>query len=463
MRSIIPAPRRSACEAFFRTRSEDASRAAFTLRGLFEEWQASQPHRLETAMNPNLSAILDALRKTFDMTARGAGFLFTALARSLAGARLMILTLGAAVFAVWLLVKYPPLETVPAGDVAVRVNQLSGGTSLLGEGPALRVPALHTLRRFSLRDQIVRSAASQQAAGASPYQSVEGLSLGVDLSVRWAVDPKRVEHIVRTLPADVSGEFVEPTVQAVSYRTFARYTVREIFSSKREEIQQSIEAELRPKFAADGIVLKGVSIGKVDLPADYRRGMERLLAEGLEAEKMRYTLELKEKHVRQTELEALADKARRETAASASASEQVIAAKAQEEAMRHVLPFKQKQIEQRQLEAEAEKGARIKQAEASAMARRIEAEGEADSRQKLADAEVYRLDRVGKVSSEQMAREGALLSRYPLLIQKTVADKLSDKVQVIIAPPGADGRFIGSGLIGQLPAQRIEADERKVQ
>jgi hypothetical protein len=57
-----------------------------------------------------------------------------------------------------------------------------------------------------------------------------------------------------------------------------------------------------------------------------------------------------------------------------------------------------------------------------------------------------------------MAREGALLSRHPLLIQKTVADKLSDKVQVIIAPPSADGRFIASGLVGPLPAQQARND-----
>ena len=116
--------------------------------------------------------------------------------------------------------------------------------------------------------------------------------------------------------------------------------------------------------------------------------------------------------------------------------------------MRHVLPFKQKQIEQRGLEAEADKVARIKAAEGAAQSRRIEAAGEADSRQKLADAEAYRIDRVGRISAEQMAREGVLLSRHPLLIQKTVADKLSDKIQVIIAPPGTDGRFIAAGLLG---------------
>ena len=52
-----------------------------------------------------------------------------------------------------------------------------------------------------------------------------------------------------------------------------------------------------------------------------------------------------------------------------------------------------------------------------------------------------------------MAREGALISRHPLLIQKTLADKLSDKVQVIIAPPPADGGFIGATLLGAAKAR----------
>src|SRR5262249_18524833 len=152
----------------------------------------------------------------------------------------------------------------------------------------------------------------------------------VDVAVRYSVDPAQVTSVARSLPADVSADVVAPEVHGITYRTFARYTVREIFSTKREEIRQSIESELRPRLAGDGIVLKAVQIGNVDLPADYRHGMDQLLTEELEAEKMRYTLELKEKQVKQTQLEALADKVRRETAANASAREQIIAAKAQE-------------------------------------------------------------------------------------------------------------------------------------
>ena len=41
-----------------------------------------------------------------------------------------------------------------------------------------------------------------------------------------------------------------------------------------------------------------------------------------------------------------------------------------------------------------------------------------------------------------------MIAHYPLLIQKTLADKLSDKVQVIIAPTPEAGKFIGSSLVG---------------
>ncbi|MFC4159075.1 SPFH domain-containing protein [Chitinimonas lacunae] len=376
----------------------------------------------------------------------------TAPLRRLGRHRRSVAVLALGGLAVYGLVTHPPLETLSGTEVGVRFNSLTGSADeFRGGGSILVIPGLHEVRRYALRDQLYRPVASSQADGSAPFQSVEGLSLGVDLAIRYALDPNKVARMARDLPENVAGEIVEPAVQGVIYKIFARYTVREIFSSKRAEIQQIIEKELGPRLATDGILLRSVQMGKVDLPADYRAGMETLLAEELAAEKMRYTLELKDKLVKQTALEAEAAKVQREKAAEAAGNEQIIAARAQEEAMKHVLPFKQKQIEQRQLEAEAEKLARIKSAEGSARARVIEAAGEADSRQKLADAEAYRIEKIAKLNSEQMARDGALISRHPLLIQKTMADKLSDKVSVIIASPPADGGFIGSALVGALP------------
>jgi len=363
-------------------------------------------------------------------------------------ARWLLLALALFGGAGYFLYKHPPFKAVARGEIGIRVSRLSGEMSEWREGNVLVFPGLHDLRTYSLRDQVFRPTQAARADGPAPLQSLEGLSLGVDLTVRYALDPKRIAAVSANLPEDVAGDLVEPAVQGVVYKIFARYTVREIFSTKRAEIQQAVEEELRGKLAADGVALKGVLIGKVDLPRDYRRGMDALLAEELATEKMRYTLELKDKRVQEMALDGEAEKVRREKAAEAAAREQVIAAKAQEEAMKHVLPFKERQIQQRKLEAEAEKAARIKGAEASAAARRIEANGEAAARQRLAEAEAFRLERVGKANAEQMAREGILVTNHPLLIQKALADKLGDKVQVIIAPPPADGGLIGQALFG---------------
>jgi regulator of protease activity HflC (stomatin/prohibitin superfamily) len=359
-----------------------------------------------------------------------------------------IIVLGVLAAGGYLLYRYPPVENIGQREVGIRLNRLTGSTTQVGEGVALVLPGVHELRIYSLQDQMYRPERSAKADGPAPFQSSEGLSLGVELAIRYALDPAKLQAASKTLPADVGGELVEPLVQGVIYKVLTRYTVREIFSTKRQELQDVIETELKPLLANNGVILRAVTMGNVDLPPDYRAGMDKLLAVELQTEQMQYTLQLKEKQVKESELVAEADKVRREKAAEAAANEQIIAARAQEEAMKHVLPFKQKQIEQRKLEAEADKTSRIKTAEGLAEARRIEAGGEADSRRKLADAETYRMEQVGKVSSAQLERDGALITKHPLLIQKTLADKLSDKISVIIAPPPTSGGFIGAALVG---------------
>jgi regulator of protease activity HflC (stomatin/prohibitin superfamily) len=400
--------------------------------------------RLDTLLEFLQRAILEPLGRLIAAAAAGVRALCAAAYRRR-------WRLGIAAFLAlmaYALYAHPPFAAVRRNEVLVRTDVLDGSVIVFTAGTVAVLPGIHQVRRYSIRDQVYRPSESATATGPAPFQSIEGLSIGVDLTVRWTIDRARLAQMSKEFPDDLNDDLVAPAVQGVVYPLFARYSVREIFSRRRADIQQELMTLLKPRFTAMGLVLRGVDMGKVDLPPDYRAGMEKLLSEELETEKVQYTLQLKEADVKQRQLEAEADKVRRQTAAEAAGAEQVIAARAQEETMKHILPFKQKQIEQRQLEAEADKVARIRTAEGAAEARRIEAKGEADSRQKLADAEAYRLDLVGKANAGQMEREGALVARYPLLIQKTLADKLSDKVQVIIAPLPAAGRFLGSNLIG---------------
>ena len=346
-----------------------------------------------------------------------------------------------------LLLFRPPVQVVAPGEIGVRINRLTGGVSVVPSGPTLMVPLVHELRRYDLRDQVYRPQESATAEGAAPFQSLEGLSVGVAVTVRYALDPARVGEVAKRLPANVGADLIEPVVDGVLHHALSRHTVREIFSDKRVEIQDDIQAELRELLGKDGITVRSLYLGHIDLPAQYRAGLEGMLAEELASEKMRYTLQLKEKKVKESELEGDAAKVTRERAAEAAASEEIIAAKAREEAMKHVLPLKEKEIEQRRLEAEARKVQRMMDAQGDAEARKIETIAEADSRRKLSDADAYRIEVTGKANNAQMERESVLIAKNPLMIQKTLADKLSDKIQVIVAPPSAGGFFAG-GLLG---------------
>jgi regulator of protease activity HflC (stomatin/prohibitin superfamily) len=351
------------------------------------------------------------------------------------------LILAAVATAGWLVSRL--VSGVEPGNAAVRVNRLTGSVAVLHEGWSLAVPGVTRFIRYPLREQVFRTTAN---AGHGTFQSMEGLSVGADVTVRYSLDSGRIAEVALRLPEDVAHQLIEPVIEAAIHRTLAQHTVREIFSTGRQDIEQAIEKEVKERLAVDGVIVRAVSLGTVDLPREYREGMERLLSEELSAEKMRFTLELKEKQVKESELVAEADKVKREKEAEAAGNQEIIAARARAEAMKHILPFKEREIEQRRLEAEAAHVTRLKTAEAEAEAHRIEAGGEADARRKLADAEAYRLEVTGKAASEQMAREGAVVSRNPLLIQKTLADKLSDKIQVIITPPQTG--FVAGGLLG---------------
>jgi len=348
---------------------------------------------------------------------------------------------------------------IPRGERLVRSNTLTGQAEVLSAGSAWVLPLMHQARLLPARDITVHAAKLARHDSPQALQTVEGLSVGLEITLRVALDEQRLAQLARALPDDIGAELVEPQLAGILYAEVSQRTVRELFSTQRADIQRRVETTLRTRLAADGLVLKDLQFGAVDLPDDYRKGLDALLAEGLASDKMRFTLELREKQVKETALRASAERERREIEADAAGREQVIAAKAQDEAMKHVLPFKQRQIEQRRLEAEAEGQSRVRLAEGAAQARRIEADGEAAARQKLADAEAYRVSQLGQVAAAQMAREGQLITRHPLLVQKALVDKLADKIQVIVAPPGTSGDLFAHLVGAPVAAATPPADE----
>jgi regulator of protease activity HflC (stomatin/prohibitin superfamily) len=186
-------------------------------------------------------------------------------------------------------------------------------------------------------------------------------------------------------------------------------------------------------------MVKDVLLRDVQLPPEYAKGLEGLLLKEQENERLSVELDVKAKEVQEAELEADALKARQVKQAEGQAQITVLQAKAQADAMQYTLPLKEKQIQQSKLEAEARKEATVQNAEAQAQAKVIDGKAELEKRKMLAESDDYRIRRVAEADSERMKLEAEVLKQSPLLIQKIIAEKLSDKVQIMMVPN--DGKF----------------------
>ena len=363
------------------------------------------------------------------------------------------------------------IVVVPSGMAGVRVSEISGtlpGTLYAGAHAVM--PLVEDVALFDTRDQIYTTGMSEDdkpAKGKSlakseplNVQAKEGLTLGLSITVRYRLDAKRLDYIEVNLPRPVEREIVPPTVASVWREVVPNYTVRDVFSAKREEVRQKAAAIITQRLAADGIIVKEVMLRDIVLPSEYADGLQALLLKEQENDRMGVETELKGKEVRIAELEAEAMKARQVKQAEGEARVRVLRAKSEADAMQYTLPLKQKQIEQSRLEAQARKEATIQNAEADAQAKVIDGKAEGERRKVLAEADADRIRVTAAADADRLQSEAAVLKGNPLLINKIVAERLSDKLQIMMVP--ADGKyfFANDVLRGMNMAKESEQAEQ---
>jgi regulator of protease activity HflC (stomatin/prohibitin superfamily) len=338
------------------------------------------------------------------------------------------------------------IVVVPSGMGGITISQI-GGTlpGTMYPGVHFITPMIDTVQMFDLRDHMFTAGmAAEGGKGAIQkagleVQSREGLNIGLGVTVRYRLDPSKLASVQAHLPQPADKELVPPVVASAWRELAPQYTVREIFSSKREEVRSKASTIITRKLASDGIVVEEVMLSEIQLPEEYAKGLEGLLLKEQQDDQMAVDTEIQQKQVKIAELQAEAEAAQKVKAAEGDAQSKVVEAKGEADAMQYTLPLKQKQIEQSKLEAEARKEATIQNAEADAEAKVIDSKAELQRRNLLADAEASRIKVVAAANAERMTSEAELLNKSPLLINKIVAERLSDKIQVVMVP--SDGKF----------------------
>ena len=379
------------------------------------------------------------------------------------------------------------IVVVPDGQAAIRISQISGiEPGMLYAGTHLIVPLIQHAASFDIRDRVLSTAALDvrgQKLTVLNVQAREGLQIGLAVSVRYRIDPSKLGYIQANLPQPVDDEIVAPVVLNTFNALAPNYVVRDVFSTKREEFRAKAAQTITTRLASDGIIVKEVLLKQVELPEEYAKGLEDLLLKEQEDDRTSVDADIEQKRVAIAASQAEAQKIRDVKHAEADAQSQVIMAKAQADAMVYTLPLKQKQIEQSRLEAEARKQTTLEDADAQAQAKvidskaeqqrqmliadaeanrtRVAAHAEQDRQKLMADSEANRIrvtaqanqerenlqaqseaNRIrltAQAESEEMNLEAAALKTNPQLVQLTVAQRLSDKVQIMMVPN--DGKY----------------------
>jgi len=353
------------------------------------------------------------------------------------------------VIAVLLLLPGLSIVVVPSGMAGVRVSQFSGTAGgTVYPGTHLVSPLVQHMELYNVRDQIYSTnpADASKKGDALKAYSREGLPLGLGISVRYQLDPRRLAYMESSLPRPIESELLPAVVANAFRQTISGYMVRDVFSSKREEVRRAAADTITRRLASDGIVVKEVMLRDINLPQEYAKGLEGLLVKAQENDRLTIEVEMKQKMVRTAELEAEADKVRQVKQSEARAQSTVLEAKAQADAMQYTLPLKEKQIQQSRLEAEARKEATVKGAEAAAQAKVIDSKAELEKRNLLSEADAQRVRLLAVADAARMKSEAEVLKDNPLLIQKIIAERLSDKVQIMMVPIDGKGFFANDVL-----------------
>ncbi|HEV3374109.1 MAG TPA: SPFH domain-containing protein [Candidatus Acidoferrum sp.] len=330
------------------------------------------------------------------------------------------------------------IVVIPDGAAGVRISQIWGARpGTLYPGVHFVTPLIDNLELYDTREQVYSTIAAENPKKKGDVLSVqarEGLNIGLAVSVRYRLDPQRLNTIHANLPQPVDEEVVAPVVSTIYRQLAPNYVTREIFALKREELRAKAAEAITVRLASDGILVREVLLRDIRLPEEYAKGLEGLLLKEQENERLGTVQEIKQKEVKIAELEAEAQKSRDVKQAEAQAQVRVLQAKAESDSMQYTLPLKQKQIEQSKLEAAARKEGTLQNADAAAQAKVIDSKAELERQKNLSDAEANRIRVTAVADSERMRLEAAVLKQNPMLIQKIIAERLSDKLQIMMVP-----------------------------
>lgn len=142
--------------------------------------------------------------------------------------------------------------------------------------------------------------------------SKDGLSVGIDISVRYTVDATRVPDIYRNIAKNMDElrtNIFLPEVRSAVRSAAAQYTPEEAYSSARDQLAADILTILKAKLDPKGVIVQEVLIRGIDLPDQITNAIQTKLAKEQEAFQKEFekSIAQKDAEIKLIEAQALAE------------------------------------------------------------------------------------------------------------------------------------------------------------
>jgi prohibitin 1 len=196
--------------------------------------------------------------------------------RSAAGIFIAVVLLGVLVRSI---------RVIPAGHVGVvdlfgRVSPqtLKSGIQLVN--PLARVVTL--------------SVRTQELKEVMDVPSKEGLTMQVEMSVLFHLDPEKAADVYRTIQEHYVPVILEPQFRSVTRGVTAAFEAKALYTSEREQLAQLITKDLRALVGPRGVEVESTPMRRLTLPKRITTAIEEKLSADQESQRMEFVL-LKEK------------------------------------------------------------------------------------------------------------------------------------------------------------------------
>ena len=149
------------------------------------------------------------------------------------------------------------------------------------EGIKLHAPWVDLIR-YNLRVQ-------ERLEGITALSS-NGLSIGMDASVRWRPKPDDLAQLHKDIGQNYYQRIVQPELRSAIREIVAQFTPEELYSSRRMELQDLIVQRVREAVGQRYIEIDAILIRDIRLPDQIRQAIENKLQEEQEAERYQFTI-----------------------------------------------------------------------------------------------------------------------------------------------------------------------------